>query len=65
MKFRKHLKKSTPEQEAQFGRMLEEEHVGWKDKLAMVLSAYLVIVGPIRLVLMGLILVAFWLFGLL
>ena len=65
MKFRKHLKKSTPEQEAQFGRMLEEEHVGWKDKLAMVLSAYLVIVTPILLVLIGMCVFALWIFGLL
>ena len=40
------LKKSTPEQEAEFGKMLKEQNVSFKDKLAMVLSAFLVIVLP-------------------
>ena len=47
----KRLKKSTPEQEEKFGRMMEEEKVGWKDKLAMILSAYMVIVLPCLLLL--------------
>ena len=63
--FRKRLKKSTREQEVQFGRMFEEEHVGWKDKLAMLISAYLVIVTPILLILIGMCMVALWIFGLL
>ena len=63
--FRKRLKKSTREQEEQFGRMFEEEHVGWKDKLAMLISAYLVIVTPILLILIGMCMVALWIFGLL
>jgi len=41
------LKKSTPEQEEEFGKMMEQEQVGWKDKLAMLISAYLVIMLPI------------------
>ena len=63
--FRKRLKKSTREQEEQFGRMFEEEHVGCKDKLAMLISAYFVIVTPILLILIGMCMVALWIFGLL
>ena len=48
------LKKSTAEQEEEFGRMMEEEKVSWKDKLAMILSAYFVIVLPCLLILLAL-----------
>ena len=61
----KRLKKSTPEEEEQFGQMLEQEKVGWKDRLAMMLSAYVVIVIPCILVLIGLSVFTLWLFGLL
>ena len=57
------LRKSTDEEEEQFGRMFEEEKVGWKDKLAMLISAFFVIMIPCILVLLvfaGLIL---WLLG--
>ena len=49
----KRLKKSTPEQEEEFGAMMEEEKVGWKDKLAMIISAYMVIVLPCLLILIA------------
>ena len=61
----KRLKKSTPEEEEQFGKMLEEQKVGWKDRLAMMLSAYVVIVIPCLLVLIGMSVLMLWVFGLL
>ena len=61
----KRLKKSTPEQEAEFAKMLEEEKVTWKDKFAMIFSAYLVILLPCVLVLVGCVAIMLWIFGLL
>jgi len=61
----KRLRKSTPEEEEQFARMLEEEKVGWKDKLAMLFSAYVVIMLPCLLVLIGMSVFMLWVFGLL
>lgn len=61
----KRLKKSTPEEEKQFERMLEEQKVGWKDRLSMMLSAYVIIVIPCILVLLGISALAMWMFGLL
>ena len=58
------LKKSTPEQEDEFGRMFEEEKVGWKDKLAMLISAYLVIMSPVMLFLLVFIGLAMFAWGL-
>ena len=59
------LKKSTPEQEEEFGRMFEEEKVGWKDKLAMLISAYLVIMLPIIIFLLVFIGISLFAWGLL
>ena len=59
----KHLKKSTPEQEEQFAEMLKEEKVGWKDRFAMVLSAYLIILIPSILILSAFGLLLIWLMG--
>lgn len=61
----KRLRKSTPEEEEQFGRMLEEEKVGWKDKFAMLVSAFFVIIIPCLLVLIGMSVFMLWIFGLL
>ena len=61
----KRLRKSTPEEDEQFGKMLEEEKVGWKDQFAMMLSAYVVIVIPCLLVLIGMSVFMLWVFGLL
>ena len=61
----KRLKKSTPEEEEQFGRMMEEEKVGWKDKFAMIISAFAVIVLPSLLILIGMSTLMLWVFGLL
>ena len=61
----KRLKKSTPEEEEQFGQMLEEQKVGWKDKFAMIVSAFVVIVLPCLLILIGMSVLMLWVFGLL
>lgn len=63
MFFRKRLKKSTIEDEKRFGKMLEEEGVGAKDKFAMIVSAFLVLILPCILILVGLSLLMLWLFG--
>lgn len=47
----KRLKKSTPEQEQEFRDMLSEQQVTSKDRFAMSLSAFLVIVLPCFLLL--------------
>ena len=49
----KRLKKSTKEEEAQFSQMLEEEQVGWKDKLAMLIAAFFTIMLPCVAVLLA------------
>ena len=59
----KHLKKSTPEQEAQFADMLHEEKVTWKDRICMVLAAYLTILLPCAIILLVVGLLVIWLFG--
>lgn len=61
----KRLKKSTPEEEKEFSNMMEEEKVGWKDRLAMMLSAYVVIVIPCLLILIFMCVFMLWVFGLL
>lgn len=61
----KRLKKSTPEEDEQFGRMLDEQKVGLKDKFAMMVSAYVVIVVPCLLILIGMSVLMLWVFGLL
>ena len=52
--FRKRLKKSTKEDEVAFGEMMQEEKIGFKDGFAMLVSAFLVIVLPCLLLLVGL-----------
>ena len=58
------LKKSTKEDEVQFSRMFEEEHVDGKDKFAMVIAAFLTIVLPCAAVLLGFAGLILWLIGL-
>ena len=60
----KRLKKSTKEEEAQFSRMFEEEQVGWKDKLAMLIAAFFTIMLPCVAVLLGFAAVILWILGL-
>ena len=57
------LKKSTPEEEAQFAEQMEEAKPTARDKFAMFLSAMLVIFVPCALLLIGLALLILWLFG--
>lgn len=59
----KRLKKSTKEEEEQFGKMFEEEKVGWKDKFAMIFSAFFVIVLPCIVILVLLALFMLWIVG--
>ena len=63
--FRKRLRKSTPEEEQKFHEDMQNAGVKFKDKLAMVLSAYLVIVLPCLLILIGISLLAMFLLGVL
>ena len=60
----KRLKKSTKEEEEQFSMMLEEEKVGWKDKLAMLIAAFFTIMLPYVAVLLGFAAVILWILGL-
>ena len=59
----KHIKKSTPEQEAEFKEMLHEEKVSWKDRMAMVLAAYLTILLPCAVILVVVGLLILLIFG--
>ena len=60
----KRLKKSTKEEEAQFSQMFEEEKVGWKDKLAMLIAAFFTIMLPCVAVLLGFAALILWIVGL-
>ena len=60
--FFKRLKKTTKEQEAAFREQMQEEKVGWKDGLAMVIAGFLTIVLPCLLVLLIICGVAFHIF---
>ena len=57
------LKKSTPQQEKEFAENLYKENVGFKDRLAMYLSAILVLVLPALAVEVLLSLLVLWIFG--
>ncbi len=59
----KRLKKSTPEQEEEFAQRMDEVKPGFKDKVAMLISALLVLVLPSVLVLVGLCALVLWIFG--
>ena len=61
--FFKRLKTLTPEMEEEFSRGMDEVKPTFKEKLLMVLTAYLVLLVPSVLVLLGLCLTAAWLFG--
>ena len=63
--FRKRLRKSTPEDDRQFRENMQNSGIKFKDKMAMVLSAYLVIVLPCLLILVGLSLLAMFILGVL
>ena len=61
----KRLKKSTKEEEERFGLMMEEEQVGWKDKLAMLIAAFFTIMLPCVAVLLAFGALIMWIIGLL
>ena len=60
----KRLKKSTKEQEEQFGRMMEEEKVGCADKFAMLVAAFFTIMLPCIAVLLAFAGLIMWIIGL-
>lgn len=59
----KRLKKSTKEQEEQFSDMFEEEQVGWKDKLAMLIAAFFTLMLPAIAVLLAFAGLIMWIIG--
>jgi len=59
----KRLKKSTKEEEQQFSDMFEEEQVGWKDKLAMLIAAFFTLMLPAIAVLLGFAGLIMWIIG--
>ena len=61
----KRLKTADPEEEAQFNDMMQDEKVTLKDRFAMLLSAFLVLVLPSIIVLGVLVFIMMWVFGLL
>ena len=61
--FFKKLKKSTPEDEYQFKRMMREENVPLVDKVVMIATAFAVIVIPCTLILVGMSALVMWIFG--
>lgn len=61
--FRRKLKKSTREEEEAFRKLLEEANLTRKDKLAMVLSAFLTILLPCALILTVMALIILAIFG--
>lgn len=63
--FKKRLRKSSPEEDKQFRELMQQNDVGFKDGMAMILSAFLVIVLPCLLLLCGIAALGLWLFGVL
>ena len=59
------LKKATKQDQQEFNQRLQEADLSWKDKFAMIVSAFFVIVLPCLLVLVALSLFVLWLFGVL
>ncbi len=61
--FLKRLKKSTPQQEAEFRERMEQ--VPFLDKLIMIGTAFVVIVLPCLAVIVGMSLLVMWILGML
>ncbi len=55
--------KPDPEKERQLREGMENTHLSWKDKFAMVFSAYVVLLLPAILVIVGFGLLVLWIFG--
>ena len=65
MLFFKRLKKLTPEEEEERRQAIANADLTWKDRLAMVISAVVVLLIPSVLVLLALCLVVLLIFGVL
>lgn len=59
----KRLKQSTPEMEQEFSDRLEQENVPFSEKLVMIGTAFVIIVIPCILVLLGIAFFSLWVFG--
>lgn len=57
------IKKSTPEQEAEFKERMSDEQVPLVDKVIMIVTSFFVIVIPCALVLIGMSVLVMWIFG--
>ena len=57
------LKKASKKDQEEFKERLREADLPWKDKFAMIASAFFVIVLPCLLVLVALSLFVMWIFG--
>ena len=62
---RKRIRKSSQEEEEKFQKELREASVSFREKLVMTLTAYVVIVLPCLLLLIGLSAFMLWIMGLL
>ena len=58
----KRLKKPDPNATEELAERFEEQKVGWKDRFAMIVSAYVVLLLPCLLLLVGFSLLILWLF---
>lgn len=63
--FRKKLKKSTKKDEVAFGTMMHDEKIGFKDGMAIMISAFFVIILPCLALLVGLSALAMLILGIL
>ena len=63
--FGRDLKKATPEDDQKLKDAFKENEVGFKDVMAMLFSAFFMLVLPCLVILMGISLLCLWLFGML
>ncbi|MCI9143931.1 MAG: hypothetical protein HFH87_15175 [Lachnospiraceae bacterium] len=61
----KRIRKSSQEEEEKFRKGMQEAGVSFREKLVMTLTAYVVIVLPCLLILIGLSVFMLWIMGLL
>ncbi len=61
--FGRKLKKSTKEDDERFVQAMEENNVGFKDRMAMIFSAFVVIILPCTLVLLFIVFIGMLLTG--
>ena len=58
----KRLKKPNPNATQELEERFEDQKVGWKDRFAMIVSAYVVLLLPCLALLVGFSLLILWLF---